>query len=97
MQFTGNGNHAILLKVAKRKFGKSHQVKILLDGFKSLGIKVHRHVLEENLKNNTECRQVTAKSAKNKFNLPTLHSSLSHVSAFSIGLMTAYLTVYSIR
>ena len=73
MQFTGNGNYAILLKVAKRKFVKSRQVKLFLDGFKSLGIKVHRHVLEENLKNNTEYRQVTAKSAKNKFNLPTLY------------------------
>jgi hypothetical protein len=73
MQFTGNGNYEILLKVAKRKLVKSHQVKIFLDGFKSLEIKVHRHVLEENLKNNTECRQVTAKSAKNKFILPTLY------------------------
>ena len=73
MQFTGNGNYAIILKVTKRKFVKSHQVKIFLDVSKSLGIKVHRHVLEENLKNNTEYRQVTAKSAKNKFNLPTLY------------------------
>ena len=73
MKFTGNGNYAILLKVAKRKFVKSYQVKVFLDGLKLLGIIVHRHVLEENLKNNTECRQVTAKSAKNKFNLPTLY------------------------